>query len=62
MLVLCECREETDPQIIPPEVKSDDGTIVWHIVVVDSKLDSSGDYVGKLQDLLQAEGKTVADL
>ncbi len=62
LLVLCECREEINPQIIPPEVRSDDDTIVWHIVVVETKLDSSGDFVCKLQDLLQAEGKTVADL
>uniref|UniRef100_A0A671KR63 Paraneoplastic antigen Ma-like C-terminal domain-containing protein n=1 Tax=Sinocyclocheilus anshuiensis TaxID=1608454 RepID=A0A671KR63_9TELE len=65
LLVLCECREEITPQIVPPEVRSDDDTTVWHIVVVDPRPDSSDasdDFVGKLQNFLQAEGKTVADL
>lgn len=65
LLVLCECKEETKPQIVPPEVRSDDGTAVWHIVVVDPRPDSSDvsdDFVGKLHSFLQAEGKTVADL
>ncbi|KAK9970011.1 hypothetical protein ABG768_028151 [Culter alburnus] len=65
LLVLCECKEEIKPQIVPPEVRSDDGTIVWHIVVVDPRPDSSDaseDFVGKLQSFLQAEGKTIADL
>ncbi len=62
LLVLCECREEIKPQIIPPEVRSVDGTIVWCIVVVDTELDASGDFVGKLQDFLQAAGGTVVDL
>lgn len=62
MLVLCECREEINPQIIPSEVRSDDVTTVWHIIVVDQRPDSSDDFVGKLKNFLQAEGKTVAYL
>ncbi|XP_051741436.1 modulator of apoptosis 1-like [Ctenopharyngodon idella] len=65
LLVLCECKEEIKPQTVPPEVQSDDGTTVWHIVVVDPRPDSSDasdDFVGKLHSFLQAEGKTVADL
>ncbi|KAK9971034.1 hypothetical protein ABG768_026930 [Culter alburnus] len=62
LLVLCECKEEIKPQIVPPEVRRDDGTIVWHIMVVDPRPDESDDFVGKLQSFLQAEGKTVADL
>lgn len=41
-------------------MRSDDGTIVWHIVVVDP--DSSDDFVSKLQSFLQADDKTVADI
>lgn len=62
MLVPCECREEINPQIIPSEVRSDDVTTVWHIIVVDQRPDSSDDFVGKLKNFLQAEGKTVAYL
>lgn len=35
---------------------------MWHIIAVDQRPDSSDDFVGKLQNFLQAEGKTVADL
>lgn len=62
LLVFCECKESIKPQVTPPEVRSDDGTIFCQIVMADVGPGKSTDFVDKLKSFLQAEGKTIDDL
>ncbi|XP_062372262.1 retrovirus-related Pol polyprotein from transposon 412 isoform X1 [Sardina pilchardus] len=62
LLVLCECKEELDPRLVPPEVRPADSEVVWRIVIADQNLPTPDDFSAKLRDFLRTEGKTSADL
>uniref|UniRef100_A0A667XRV0 Uncharacterized protein n=1 Tax=Myripristis murdjan TaxID=586833 RepID=A0A667XRV0_9TELE len=64
LMVLCECREETDSTKIPPELVPVMGGCAWNTVhYVEPQHNGSSDaFTEKLLKLLQSEGKTMDDV
>ncbi|XP_017576648.1 paraneoplastic antigen Ma1 homolog [Pygocentrus nattereri] len=64
LLVLCECKEVIDPNVVPPEVRPKDGA-VWKIISHSQQPTTPApaeDFSAKLQCFLMSEGKTLADI
>lgn len=62
VLVLCQCREKVVAEQVPKEVITSDGSLVWPITTAFDKPSPDDDFNTKLRILLQAEGKTFADV
>ncbi len=60
-MVLCESKEIVDKESVPPEVVLIDGK-TWPIIVIGKAQAAAEEFNSKLKGLLQAEGKTMADL
>ena len=60
--VLCECRGETDPTKVPPEIDSPTEGVSWTIIVAQHQPDVTDNFSEKLAQFLQAEGKTMEDI
>ncbi|KAL6485589.1 hypothetical protein MHYP_G00049810 [Metynnis hypsauchen] len=64
LLVLCECREVINPNVVPPEVRPKDGA-VWKIITHSQQPTTPAlaeEFSTKLQRFLTSEGKTLADI
>lgn len=62
LLVLCECREQVNPDQAPPKLMPMDESEPWTVVIANKIATSTDDFENKLKKWLQAEGKTVDDL
>ena len=67
LIVLCECKEAIPQERVPTEVIPSDETEPWPIILSEPALLEEAppplsDLKGKLEHLLEAEGKTVEDL
>ncbi|XP_058626181.1 paraneoplastic antigen Ma2 homolog [Onychostoma macrolepis] len=61
-LVLCECRETINPDLIPVELVSTEGEEHRTVVVSQGCVPTSADFEEKLARFLVGEGKTLPDL
>lgn len=61
-LVLCECRQATQPDRIPPHVQPLNGGPVWKISLLTESVRSVDDFSAKLKKLMVEEGKTIDDV
>ncbi|KAL1264129.1 hypothetical protein QQF64_004484 [Cirrhinus molitorella] len=61
-LVLCECKEKIDPNLIPPEVLPVSGAEPWKIVISRGGDTISEDFAKKVHNLLQSEGRSAEDI
>ncbi|CAI5657555.1 unnamed protein product [Oreochromis niloticus] len=61
-LVLCECRQDIQPDRIPPQVQPLNGGPVWMISLLTQSVRSADDFSTKLKKLMVAEGKTIDDV
>lgn len=61
-LVLCECRETINPELVPTELFSAEGEEPWKVVVVQRSVPISADFEEKLARFLVGEGKSLTDL
>ncbi len=61
-LVLCESKEQIDPNLVPPEILPGSGAEPWKIVISSGEDTSSEDFATKVHNLLQSERRTAEDL
>uniref|UniRef100_A0A3P9BLT2 CCHC-type domain-containing protein n=1 Tax=Maylandia zebra TaxID=106582 RepID=A0A3P9BLT2_9CICH len=61
-LVLCECRQDIQPDRIPPHVQPLNGGPVWKISLLTESVRSADDFSAKLKKLMVEEGKTIYDV
>lgn len=61
-LVLCECRQDIQPDRIPPHVQPLNGGPVWKISLLTESEGSADDFSAKLKKLMEEEGKTIDDV
>ncbi len=61
-LVLCESKEQIDPNLVPPEVLPGSGGEPWKIVISRGEDTSSEDFATKVHNLLQSQGRTAEDI
>lgn len=61
-LVLCECRQDIQPDRIPPHVQPLNGGPVWKISLLTESVRSADDFSAKLKKLMVEEGKTIDDV
>ena len=62
LLVLCECHGTVTDVNVPPEVQADEGAKAWPIYIVPEVQETTDEFSVKLQQLLQAEGKSMEDM
>uniref|UniRef100_A0A667WJJ2 Uncharacterized protein n=1 Tax=Myripristis murdjan TaxID=586833 RepID=A0A667WJJ2_9TELE len=61
-MILCECQNSVDPKTAPPEIHPLNGGTPWKMTLLTPTTAPPEDFNLKLQNLLQSEGKSLADL
>uniref|UniRef100_A0A3Q3JSN3 CCHC-type domain-containing protein n=1 Tax=Monopterus albus TaxID=43700 RepID=A0A3Q3JSN3_MONAL len=62
ILVLCECKGNVSKSEVPSEISPAEGVTAWPLVTVKERVGAELEFSHKLSALLQAEGKSMADV